>query len=285
MKRVVSFLTTRFRHLFDGGLRGRSSSEQMNPTETDHGSEVLQTVNAATGLDDQTLVYAIGDIHGRADLLIALLEKIDEDSASFQGKKQIVFLGDYIDRGLQSRGVIDVLLGDRLDDYETYFVKGNHEDALLSFLSDPKFGPKWASYGGRETLVSYGVRPPRSMNYNDEWAKAHDDFLKALPNVHQTFFRNLPTSVKIGAYGFVHAGVKPGRPFSEQEDHDLMWIRDEFLKSASTFDVIVVHGHTPTDQPYVDDRRINVDTGAYLTGRLTAAKLHGSTVEFVATST
>lgn len=236
-------------------------------------------------LEEGTLVYAIGDVHGRADLLNDLLDQIDSDAEGFEGQIHIVFLGDYIDRGLQSRQVIEILLSDRLSAYQTHFLKGNHEDALLSFLGDPEFGPKWAAYGGRETLVSYGVKPPRSMTLNAEWHQAHDNFLKSFPNNHQQFFRALPTRVKIGGYGFVHAGMKPGRSFDEQSDYDLMWIRDEFLRDEAGFDVKVVHGHTPTDAPYNDNRRINVDTGAYFTGRLTAVKLVGQSVDFIATDT
>lgn len=236
-------------------------------------------------LDGDARVYAIGDIHGRADLLERLLDKIEADIEGFEGKAHLVFLGDYIDRGLQSRQVIEILLSDRLEPFETHFLKGNHEDAILSFLADPGFGPKWAAYGGRETLVSYGVRPPRSLSLNTEWERAHDAFLKAIPNVHQKFLMTLPTSVRIGGYGFAHAGLRPGKTFAEQSDDDLMWIRDEFLGGKSTFDVMVVHGHTPVDQPHSDHRRINVDTGAYFTGRLTAAKLTGTTVEFIATDT
>lgn len=246
---------------------------------------LAQSTAAGDFLDDQTLVYAIGDIHGRADLLENLLGRIDQDATGFLGEVHMVFLGDYIDRGFQSRQVIDILLSDRLDAYQTHFLKGNHEDAILSFLSDAEFGPKWAAYGGRETMVSYGVKPPRSMTLNHEWETAHNDFLKRFPNAHQLFFRGLPTRVKIGGYGFVHAGMRPGRSFDEQNDYDLMWIRDEFLRADAAFDVKVVHGHTPTDAPYIDDRRINVDTGAYFTGRLTAVKLTGQSVEFISTAT
>ncbi len=236
-------------------------------------------------LPEGEVVYAIGDVHGRADLLSKLLDKIEADRAGLEQKPSLVFLGDYIDRGLQSRQVIDTLLSDRLDAFQAYYIKGNHEDALLSFLSDPSFGPKWAAYGGRETLVSYGVRPPRSLSFNAEWEQAHDAFLKAIPNAHQTLLRSMPTSVQIGGYGFAHAGLRPGKKFAEQNDHDLMWIRDEFLNENGTFDVMVVHGHTPVDKPHNDHRRINVDTGAYFTGRLTAAKLTGTDVAFIATDT
>ena len=268
------------RHLFKG-----HSSRQIEPRQLPQSLAPSNRSSANGILDDETLIYAIGDIHGRADLLENLLNRIDQDATGFVGDVHLVFLGDYIDRGFQSRQVIEILLSDRLTPYQTHFLKGNHEDALLSFLSDPDFGPKWAAYGGRETMVSYGVKPPRSMTLNREWEAAHNDFLKRFPNAHQLFFRGLPTRVKIGGYGFVHAGMRPGRSFEDQNDYDLMWIRDEFLRGDAAFDVKVVHGHTPTDAPYNDDRRINVDTGAYFTGRLTAVKLTGQSVEFIATQT
>ena len=266
-------------------VRKPASTERTVPVES-AAAPVLEPVKIRKGqalLDEETLIYAIGDIHGRADLLLNLLDRIDADAGEFAGQVHLVFLGDYIDRGLQSRQVIETLLGDRMNPYETHFLNGNHEDALLSFLSDPHFGPKWAAYGGRETLVSYGVKPPRSMSLNAEWDDAHNAFLRAFPSAHQTFFRTLPTRVQIGGYGFVHAGLRPGKKFAEQDDHDLMWIRDEFLDGSSAFDVMVVHGHTPIDAPHHDHRRINVDTGAYFTGRLTAAKLTAQSVGFIAT--
>lgn len=260
---------------------------ETRPSKSKRSAAPIANLERAEGplLEEGAVVYAIGDIHGRADLLSKLLDKIEADITDLDRKPHLVFLGDYIDRGLQSRQVIETLLSDRLAPFETHYLKGNHEDALLSFLSDPSFGPKWAAYGGRETLVSYGVRPPRSLSLNAEWEDAHDAFLKAIPNGHQTFLMSLPTSVRIGGYGFAHAGLRPGKKFAEQTDHDLMWIRDEFLKENSTFDVMVVHGHTPVDTPHSDHRRINVDTGAYFTGRLTAAKLTGTEVEFIATET
>lgn len=269
------------------GVSSKKATEQTCESKPKRQTTPAADLKHAEGslLDDGEVVYAIGDIHGRADLLSKLLDKIEFDIAGLTTKPHLVFLGDYIDRGLQSRQVIETLLSDRLAPFETYCLKGNHEDAILSFLSDPSFGPKWASYGGRETLVSYGVRPPRSLSLNSEWEDAHDAFLKAIPNDHQRFLRSLPTSVRIGGYGFAHAGLRPGKKFAEQTDHDLMWIREEFLNEHATFDVMVVHGHTPVDTPHSDHRRINVDTGAYFTGRLTAAKLTRTEVEFITTET
>lgn len=289
IRRFVGWMThsaaphlRRFRILWSFGKRRERHGPAIHPAP-----ELTSPTLASPDqfLEDGKLIYAIGDIHGRADLLDKLLDQIDADASKYSGEIHIVFLGDYIDRGLQSRQVIDTLLSDRLEAYTTHFLKGNHEDALLTFLSDPGFGPKWASYGGRETLVSYGVRPPRSLSRNEEWNDAHDQFLKAISNRHQTFFRTMPTSVQIGGFGFAHAGLKPGKKFAEQDDNDLMWIRDEFLKANGAFDVMVVHGHTPVEVPHHDHRRINVDTGAYFTGRLTAVRLTSESVSFIATGT
>ena len=129
-------------------------------------------------------VYAIGDIHGRADLLTRLMQDLREDIASgeYQGRPVLVFLGDYVDRGFQSREVIDVLLSDLVSPFETYFLKGNHEAALIQFLRDPSIGPRWAEYGGAETLVSYGIQPPRARTSLEEWMLASEALNEALPS-------------------------------------------------------------------------------------------------------
>lgn len=230
-------------------------------------------------------IYAIGDIHGRADLLNNLIRLIEEDANGHEGRVTIVFLGDYIDRGFQSRQVIDTIIGERLKGFEVRCLKGNHEEAMLTFLADPDFGPRWAAYGGRETLVSYGIRPPRSMTRTEEWQAAHGEFVRALPREHENFLLELETAIRIGPYGFVHAGLRPGVPFEDQSEADLLWIREEFLKSQAAFDVVVVHGHTPVNAPFQDVRRINVDTGAYFSGRLTAVRLEGDEVSFLTTKT
>lgn len=234
---------------------------------------------------DRRRVYAIGDIHGRADLLVRLLEDLRQDAAEgdFDGRPILIFLGDYIDRGFQSRDVIDVLLSEQLSPFETYFLKGNHEAAMLQFLGDPSIGPRWAEFGGAETLVSYGVRPPRTRTSVDDWARASDELGKVLPPEHLHFLRNLDLSVQIGDYVFVHAGVRPGVPLDQQSEYDLLWIREEFLGDRKPLGAVIVHGHTPTSAPHRDSRRVGIDTGAYLSGRLTAARFEQDKVEFLAT--
>lgn len=251
----------------------------------DQSSKTVVFAGPPASVPDGRRVYAIGDIHGRADLLVRLLEDLRRDAAQgdFQGRPILVFLGDYIDRGFQSRDVIDVLLSDQLSPFETYFLKGNHEAAMLQFLSDPSIGPRWAEFGGAETLVSYGIQPPRTRTSLDDWARASDELQQVLPAEHLHFLRNLDISVRIGDYVFVHAGVRPGVPLDQQSEYDMLWIRDEFLSDRKPLGAVIVHGHTPTSAPHKDSRRVGLDTGAYLSGRLTAARFEHETVEFIAT--
>ena len=230
-------------------------------------------------------IYAVGDIHGRADLLTRLINDLEQDVArgGFEGRPILIFLGDYIDRGFQSKQVIDILVGESLSRFETYFLKGNHEAAMLQFLTDPSIGPRWAEYGGVETLVSYGVQPPRARTNMDDWARASDDLKSRLPVEHRQFLSSLDLSVRIGDYVFVHAGIRPGMPLDQQTEQDLLWIREDFLEDRHYLGAVVVHGHTPTSKPYRDSRRIGIDTGAYLSGRLTAARFEHESVEFIMT--
>lgn len=243
---------------------------------------VENSILHAPQLPIEAPVYAIGDVHGRADLLHALIDVIVQDSRGYSERPHLVFLGDYIDRGFQSREVLSTLIELGRDDrFETVFLKGNHEQAMLRFLHDHKIGPDWANFGGRETLISYGISPPKSINAIDEWEPIQKELVQTIPNQHVEFLEQLAVSHKIGPYGFVHAGVKPGVPYEEQTDEDRMWIRDEFLNAKDKEDVFVVHGHTPVNAPYSDHRRVNVDTGAYFTGRLTAVKIEGDKMSFL----
>jgi len=230
-------------------------------------------------------VYAVGDIHGRADLLMRLLQDLRTDArhGEYEGRPILIFLGDYIDRGFQSKDVIDILLSNMLSPFETYFLKGNHEQAMLQFMGDPGVGPTWAKFGGSETLVSYGVRPPRMQTSVDEWRQACEDLHTVLPPEHLHFLSNLDLSVRIGDYVFVHAGVRPGVPLEAQSEQDLLWIREDFLMDKRPLGATIVHGHTPASRPYKDGRRVGLDTGAYLSGKLTAARFEHDSVEFITT--
>ena len=225
---------------------------------------------------DGQLVYAVGDIHGRLDLLDRLLGQIAEDVAETKPAERpiLVFLGDYVDRGPASRGVISRLLALRdAAALEVRTLKGNHEQALLQFLEDAAKGPEWVSYGGAATLASYGVQPPAIDADEETWADAQMKFASQIPAEHLAFLRSLELSVTYGDYVFVHAGLRPGVALADQRETDLLWIRDEFLSAPGPFEKIVVHGHTPREEPFIGPHRLGLDTGACMTGVLTAARL------------
>ena len=220
-------------------------------------------------------VYAIGDIHGRLDLLGPLLQTIGEE-ANGRAKTIVVGLGDYVDRGLDSRGVVEILLElAARPGIEARFLRGNHDQILLDFLADHSLGPYWCRVGGRETLFSYGVEAPATRKHMEAWLAARDAFAANMPERHLGFFQDLSFSFTCGDYFFAHAGAQPGTPLEEQTERDLMWIRKPFLDDESRFDRIVVHGHTPAEEAHADHRRIGLDTGAYMTGVLTACCFEG----------
>lgn len=224
-------------------------------------------------------VYAVGDVHGRLDLLERLIANIQKDADTGAEHRLLIFLGDYVDRGPHSKGVVDCLLAPP-SGFVPRYLRGNHDQAVLDFLADPTFYRIWRQYGAQETLVSYGVRPPL---YDDDQAltDARDALSEALPRRHRAFFENLAPQTQAGDYYFVHAGVRPGVPLHRQSLEDQMWIRDDFLLSNQDFGKVVVHGHTPSERPVRRPNRIGVDTGAYATGRLTALVLEGADVRFL----
>lgn len=229
------------------------------------------------GLPAGRVVWAIGDIHGRLDLLDRLLSAIVESDPVREGTRPVlVFLGDYIDRGANSRGVIDRLTT-LADDpaFETHFLKGNHEDKMLEFLDDPTVGAAWCDYGGAQALESFGLKVPVLKHRPEGWASLSSDLAHRLTARQKAFLESLEYSVAIGGYFFAHAGARPGVPLDAQSDHDLMWVRGSFLNSETRFERVVVHGHTPADEPYIDHRRIGIDTRAYDSGVLTAVRLEG----------
>ena len=225
-------------------------------------------------------VYAMGDIHGRVDLLDAMLKRIDADLEKNPVSTGIeVYLGDYVDRGPASREVIDRLVA-RNRTFRAVFLKGNHEEYLASFVANPAVLEDWQHYGGLQTLVSYGITPPIDTG-RDGHAKLAVAFDSILPDSHRRFLDNLRLSFTCGDYFFVHAGVRPGIPLTKQREEDLLWIRRDFLLCEEEFGKIIVHGHTPVPEPDVRPNRINIDTGAYATGRLTCLRLEEDRVEFV----
>jgi serine/threonine protein phosphatase 1 len=225
---------------------------------------------------DGRLIYAVGDVHGRADLLAPLIDIIAEDAhaAAPSQPPVLIFLGDYVDRGADSRLVIDLIIAlDGSDRFELRALKGNHEEAVLAFLQDAAFGQTWADFGGLQTLQSYGVVPPSLRTHMEDWERARVAFGQALPRAHLGFLANLELMATYGDYAFVHAGVRPGLALDAQNEHDLLWIRDEFLQARGPFGAVIVHGHTPKPEPFLGPHRIGVDTGAYATGVLTAVRI------------
>jgi serine/threonine protein phosphatase 1 len=234
-------------------------------------------------LPDGRRIYAVGDIHGRVDLLRQILAMIATDLEQHPAPRPVyVFLGDYIDRGKWSRETIDELI-EHGAHHESVFLKGNHELIALNCLSDRTEIDQWLRLGGRETLASYGVAPELFAN-GKQAAGFQSAFHDALSQQHFRFFRSLQASFACGDFFFVHAGVKPKIELTQQKEKDLLWIRGEFLSSNYDFGKIVVHGHTPTTDIEVRSNRINIDTGAFATGRLTCLVIEGASLAMIETS-
>jgi serine/threonine protein phosphatase 1 len=236
--------------------------------------------SAAPNLPGGLRIYAVGDIHGRADLLKTLFGRIDADLAAHPAaQSQQVFLGDYVDRGPDSAAVLDMLI-ERAQAHEVICLKGNHEILLAEFLEDPSVLTAWAQYGALPTLASYGLSPAFHATPKEQ-RELSASLRKAMPENHALFLSRLKPSFTAGDYFFVHAGVRPGIPLGRQQEDDLFWIRDDFLICEEPFEKIIVHGHTPVREPEVRPNRINIDTGAYATGRLTCLRLEGGKIEFL----
>jgi serine/threonine protein phosphatase 1 len=230
-------------------------------------------------------VYAIGDIHGRVDLLRMMHRRIVEDAGGVESetRKLAVYLGDYIDRGLHSREVIDVLLDEALPGFESIHLRGNHDHEFLAFLEDPTKSAAWLRYGGDATLYSYGVRLPADTPAEARLQRLGELLRAAVPPRHIEFLASLPFTCEVGDYLFVHAGIDPDKPLDAQTPHDLLWIRDAFLEADSDFGRVVVHGHSITELPEVRDNRIGIDTGACYTNALTCLVLQDNKFGFLST--
>jgi serine/threonine protein phosphatase 1 len=237
---------------------------------------------AAPAIPDGMRLYAIGDIHGQLDLLHDILRRIEEDHrARSDAELHLMFLGDYVDRGPQSAGVIEFLIKAPSLYGSCHFLKGNHEDAMVRVLEGGRDQiENWLRYGGRETLHSYGI--------SDRVIAMGGTFLSAelsdkVPMAHRHFLNSLEPCKQFGDYVFVHAGIRPNVPLARQDPADLMWIRSPFLDFKGDHGVTVVHGHTVTDNVVVTGNRIGIDTGAYRTGRLSAIGIEGTDRWFLQT--
>lgn len=222
-----------------------------------------------------TRVYAIGDIHGRADLLQRLLKTIAKDAVDAPKRCVLVTLGDYIDRGPDSAGVIERLCtlhqSAPFKDFELIFLKGNHELLLEHFLKRRDDGRMWLGCGGAETLKSYGAK----------WTPR--DAAARIPKHHRRFFSDLTLIHREGDYAFAHAGVRPGVDLNDQRAEDVLWIRALFLDTTRHLGAVIVHGHTPVEVPDVLANRIAIDTRAWTSGTLTAVVLEGTKQRFLST--
>ena len=245
-----------------------------------------KSVSQASHAPENKVLFAVGDVHGRADLLRELLPALWRERGEQEGKHSTtIFLGDYIDRGPASDEVLEILIrlqNTKLVDW--LFLRGNHEQALLDFLEDPSAGPSWGDWGGRETMANYGVEAPYGGDTR-LWRMARDALETKMPRAHVAFLKSMPAWFQAGDYFFAHGGARPGVSLERQHPHDLMTIRGPFLEHSRAFEKIVVHGHSIAAEVHSDHRRIGIDTGAYATGTLTAVRLEGPNRRLIQTKT
>lgn len=222
--------------------------------------------------------YAVGDVHGRLDLLDGLLAQIADDyrQRGDDARPLLVLLGDLIDRGPDSRGVVERVIAGALPGFQTLALCGNHEEALLRLLDEEEAGllDRWLHFGGDACVQSYGGDPLflSSLAEGDAVARLR----QLIPQSHQDFLRSLADTFRFGDYLFVHAGIRPGIPLERQQPRDLRWIREPFLSDPRDHGMMIVHGHTITDEPDVRSNRIGIDTGSYRDGVLTALVVDGA---------
>ena len=245
---------------------------------------IVRNARVEPFLPDGIRLYCIGDIHGRNDLLQKIHEKIEKDVAGFSGRVVIVYVGDFIDRGMFSREVIEILEGNPFPDFDCIYLRGNHEQTLLDFLQEASVGSFWLSYGGQATLVSYGVAVSKILTRREEFVEIQKSLRDKIPQSHLDFFSKTRLSYMVGSYFFVHAGINPKYSLARQQPEDLMWIRDEFVSSSKNREKIIVHGHTVTEEPELLPNRIGIDTGAYASGRLTCLILQGKQQRIIQTN-
>jgi len=222
-------------------------------------------------------IFAIGDIHGRLDLLLGAERRILERALQIGEPVLVICLGDFVDRGTDSRGVIEHLIEKLPAPMFRANVCGNHDDAFYRFMRDDQFDNAWLNLGGDQTLRSYGIDVSGLLAADPSGHRLKHAARERIPEKHVDFLRDLPVSISIGSLLFVHAGVVPGVPLARQSDLDLMWIREPFLSEGPGLDLTVIHGHTPSAMVQYGINRIGIDTGAYATGKLSVIHIgsHG----------
>jgi serine/threonine protein phosphatase 1 len=250
----------------------------MQPFPADRPTSALASV------PDGTRVYAVGDIHGRADLLDRLLKRLADDADKCRPERiVVVFLGDFVDRGPNARAVVERLMAGPpaeggLAGGEWICLKGNHEEYMIRFLTELSVGASWLWNGGHATVQSYAAIPE---GHEHDTAALQLLLSRALPPSHLRFLSRLRMMHVEGDYVFVHAGIRPGIALADQDPTDLMWIRDDFLFDPNPLEKVVVHGHTIAPVPEIRPNRIGIDTGAYASGNLTALVLEGTERRFI----
>lgn len=232
---------------------------------------------------DGMRIYAIGDVHGCDAMLATVHDKIGSDLAARPARDhRVIHVGDYIDRGHDSAAVIAKLAAMMDADPRVLCLRGNHDQLMLDFLTDPVgAGSDWLRNGGGKTLANYGVAGSERAASGNDMRLLAEALAERLPDRHRAFLEGLDYSMRLGDFAFCHAGIRPGVPFDLQEPEDLMWIRDEFLFDPRDHGFVVVHGHTPAKEPEVRPNRINIDTGAVYGGRLTCLALERTAYRFL----
>lgn len=230
-------------------------------------------VRLVRALSEFSAIYAIGDVHGCYAELMQLERRIVADAALHPGTKLLVMLGDYIDRGPNSRAVLDHLCRPPPEGFERVALCGNHDDSFLRFLQSPTDNSSWLDFGGKETLYSYGIDASQILRNGGGVAGLAEAANDVMPQAHIELLQTMPIALSIDALIFVHAGIRPGIALENQVDSDLMWIREPFLSEGSGQASVVVHGHSPSTDATFSKGRIGIDTGAYATGKLTALKI------------
>ena len=252
--------------------------KNKNPESLENKPEIPPSI------PEDTCIYAIGDIHGRSDLLIKIHKLILEDSKSRKSsRKVLIYLGDYIDRGSDSKEVIDILINHPLQGFEKIYIKGNHEYFMMLFLEGHDVGKSWLKWGGEATLHSYGVALRDKNGQRPDYNIMKESFDKNIPEDHKIFLNSLDNYHTEGDYLFIHAGLRPEIPIEEQNINDMVSIREEFFNSTYDFGKTIIFGHTIFDKPFIKKGKIGIDTGAYATGELTALILEEKEQHFINT--
>jgi serine/threonine protein phosphatase 1 len=213
-------------------------------------------------------LYVVGDVHGRLDLLMAIDREIATDAAGGAELPFVILVGDVVDRGEESAGGVDYVLERQARDERFFCICGNHEALMLDFLQKPSPRHKWLALGGTATLASYGLDIDH-VGRNELTQMLR----RRIPSDHVRFLQELPLAIETEQAFVSHAGIRPGRGLAAQEDMDLMWFRDGMSDDYTASPKLIVHGHDPQPEGKRRGQRINVDTGAYATGVLTAARL------------